>query len=86
MAAQVAVAPPANGVVDLAGPEALPIGEILRRHLAAAGDGRAVIDDPSARHFGAALDEKSLVPAGAPPPRLGRFTLDAWLAQAEDLP
>jgi uncharacterized protein YbjT (DUF2867 family) len=78
--AEIAVAPPVQGIVDLAGPEAAPISDTLRRCLAAAGDGRAVVDDPSAAYFGATLAEKSLVPTMGRE-RLGTLTLARWLAR-----
>jgi uncharacterized protein YbjT (DUF2867 family) len=76
--ADLAVAPPA-GVVDLSGPVAEPISEVLRRYLTATGDRRTVVEDPSAQYFGASLDEKSLVPLGDAV--RGSTTLDRWLAR-----
>jgi uncharacterized protein YbjT (DUF2867 family) len=79
--ADIAVAPPAEGIIDLAGPSAAPISEILRHYLAATEDGRKVIEDPASRYFGADLQEKSLVPVGAGRERLGATTLGEWLAR-----
>jgi uncharacterized protein YbjT (DUF2867 family) len=44
--AEVVVGTPVNGIVELAGPEALPIAEFVGRFLAASGDTRTVIADP----------------------------------------
>src|SRR5262249_36773487 len=52
--ADVAVGPPANATLELAGPEAQSIAAFVRRTLAARGDTRAVVADPQARYFGAA--------------------------------
>ena len=64
--ADVAVGAPVNGIVELAGPEALPIAEFVGRFLAASGDTRTVVADPQARYFGAALDDRGLSPGSQP--------------------
>jgi uncharacterized protein YbjT (DUF2867 family) len=75
--ADVAVAPPRNGIVEIAGPERAPFNEIVARYLKAVGDPREVVCDPEARYFGGRVEEHSLVPLGAA--RLGRIGLDEWL-------
>lgn len=75
--AETALAPPRNGVVEIAGPERAPFNEIVARHLKAVGDPRAVVSDPEARYFGGRVEEHSLVPLGEA--RLGRIGLDEWL-------
>jgi uncharacterized protein YbjT (DUF2867 family) len=75
--ADIAVAAPANGVVNLAGPERASMANLVGRVLAAKGDPRKVTDDPNGLYFGSALDAESLVPAGEA--RLGATSLDAWL-------
>lgn len=60
--AEVAVGAPANGLVELAGPEQFRLDELGRSTLAARHDPREVVTDPGARYFGAVLDERSLVP------------------------
>ena len=77
--ADVAVGPPLNAVIDLAGPESLSIAEFVGKFLAATGDKRVVVADPQARYFGAALDARGLNPGAAP--RLGPTRLDDWLAR-----
>jgi uncharacterized protein YbjT (DUF2867 family) len=74
----VAVGKPQNGIVDLAGPEAVPFADIVRRYLKAKGDAREVVPDRQARYYGAALAERSLVPAGSS--RTGSLDLEHWLA------
>ena len=76
--AEVVVGAPVNGIVELAGPEALPIAEFVGRFLAASRDTRAVVADPQARYFGAALDDLGLRPRGANP-RIGPTRFEAWL-------
>src|SRR5439155_21368433 len=54
--ADICVGAPANGMVEVAGPETLPIAEFVGRYLAASGDRRTVVADPKALYSGAALD------------------------------
>ena len=78
--ADVALGPPRNGIVEIAGPQRAPLDEIVARYLKAVGDPREVVRDPEARHFGARIEERSLVPLGEA--RLGRITLDEWLGRS----
>jgi uncharacterized protein YbjT (DUF2867 family) len=75
--ADVALAPPRNGIVEIAGPERAPFNEIVARYLKAVGDPRKVVCDPEARYWGGRVEERSLVPLGEA--RLGRIGLDEWL-------
>jgi uncharacterized protein YbjT (DUF2867 family) len=75
--ADVAVAAPVNGTVEVAGPESLSIADFVGRYLAATGDKRKVVADPQARYFGAALDDRGLNPGDNP--RVGPTRLEDWL-------
>src|SRR5262245_8853347 len=75
--AEVALAAPRNGIVEIAGPDRAPFNDIVARYLKAIGDPRTVVRDPEARYFGARVEERSLVPLGDA--RLGRIGLDEWL-------
>jgi uncharacterized protein YbjT (DUF2867 family) len=75
--AEVALAPPRNGTVEIAGPGRAPFNEIVARYLEAVGDPREVVRDPEARYWGGRVEERSLVPLGEA--RLGRIGLDEWL-------
>jgi uncharacterized protein YbjT (DUF2867 family) len=77
--ADIAVAPPRNGMQDMAGPVRRPMTEFLSRVLAAHSDPRHVVTDSSAGYFGARVDDTSLVPAGEA--RIAGTGLDAWLAR-----
>ena len=79
--ADVALAPPQNGIVEIAGPERAPFNDIVTRYLKAIGDPRTVVSDPDARYFGGRVEERSLVPLGEA--RLGRIDLDEWLRRAK---
>ena len=46
--ADVALALPRNGIVEIAGPERAPFNEIIARYLKAVGDPRVVVSDPAA--------------------------------------
>lgn len=77
--AHYAVGRPLNRIVDIAGPEALPIEEIVRRFLTATGDARQAVTDANARYYGMKVSETSLTPQN--PERLGSTRLDDWLGQ-----
>jgi uncharacterized protein YbjT (DUF2867 family) len=81
--AEVALAAPRNGIVEIAGPERAPFNEIVARYLKAVGDPREVASDPEARYFGGRVEERSLVPLGEA--RLGRIGLDEWLRRSQTL-
>jgi uncharacterized protein YbjT (DUF2867 family) len=75
-----AVGPPANGIVEVAGPEQFRLDEFIRRALVEHDDPRDVVPDPDARYFGARLDERTLVPddgAG-----LAETHFEEWLAKS----
>jgi uncharacterized protein YbjT (DUF2867 family) len=79
--ADVALAAPRNGIVEIAGPERAPFNEFVARYLKTIGDPREVVSDPEARYFGGRVDEHSLVPLGEA--RLGRIGLDEWLRRSK---
>jgi len=76
--AEVAVAPPLDGTVEVAGPEAMPIDELGRRFLRATHDSRKVVPDVHARYFGGLLSDRSLTPGDNP--RIGAIRFEDWLA------
>src|SRR5208283_4816769 len=78
--AEVALAAPRGGIVEIAGPERAPFNEIVARYLKAVGDQRVVVSDPEARYFGGRVEERSLVPLGEA--RLGRIGFDEWLRRS----
>jgi uncharacterized protein YbjT (DUF2867 family) len=79
--ADVALATPRNGIVEIAGPERAPFDEIVARYLKAIGDPRKVVRDPEARYYGGRVEERSLVPLGEA--RLGHIDLDEWLRRSQ---
>ena len=73
----VAAGAPANGIVEIAGPEPFRFDELIRRALDARNDERDVVADPDARYFGTKLDDASLLPAGRA--QLGEVRFEDWL-------
>ncbi|MBT3149497.1 SDR family oxidoreductase [Streptomyces sp. CHD11] len=74
-----AVGAPVDAVVEIAGPEAFPLDELIRRTLAARNDPRTVVTDPQARYSGAPLEENTLLPG--PGAHLAETRYTDWLAQ-----
>jgi uncharacterized protein YbjT (DUF2867 family) len=70
---------PADGVIEIAGPEELHFDEFIQQGLMAKGDQRTVVADPKAAYFGAQLQERSLLPTNAA--HLGKIRFSDWLAQ-----
>lgn len=77
--ADVTLAAPVNGIVELAGPERLSLDEFARRYFAATKDPRRVVADIHARYFGTELDDLSLTPGKNP--RIGAVRFEDWLTQ-----
>jgi uncharacterized protein YbjT (DUF2867 family) len=75
--ADVAIAEPLNGTVELAGPEPIRMDELVRRFLIAGRDTRRVIADPQARYYGIPVDDQSLIPGNHP--RIGPTRFADWL-------
>lgn len=77
---RIAVGPPVNGIVEIAGPEQFRVDDLVRMRLAALKDPREVIADPNARYSGAKISEKTLVPGNDA--QLGETTFETWLTQS----
>ncbi len=76
---RIAVGPPANGIVEIGGPEQFRLDELVRRRLALLKDSREVIADPNARYAGAKVSERTLLPGNNA--RLGETRFETWLSQ-----
>jgi uncharacterized protein YbjT (DUF2867 family) len=77
--ADAALGSPVNDTIEIAGPERLPLSELVARYLKATNDPREVIRDPQARYYGTRVDDRSLVPGDNP--HLGAIRLEDWLRQ-----
>jgi uncharacterized protein YbjT (DUF2867 family) len=76
---KVAMGTPVNGIVEIAGPEAFRLDELIRQGLSARHDPRQVVTDPQARYFGGIASERTLVPGDGA--RLGEIRFQEWLRQ-----
>jgi uncharacterized protein YbjT (DUF2867 family) len=79
--AEIALAEPMNGTVEIGGPEKIPLDAIGRQYLVARNDKRRVIADAKARYFGTELNDKSLTPAGQHP-LVGPTNFKDWLSKS----
>lgn len=78
--ADVALSKPVNGVLEIGGPTAFRMNELVAHFLKATNDPRKVIGDPHALYFGAELDDRSLVPGANA--RIGAKSFEDWFQQA----
>jgi uncharacterized protein YbjT (DUF2867 family) len=78
--AAVAVAPPANGTIEIAGPERVRMNELVERFLTATRDPHKVVADAKALYFGLDINDQSLTPGANP--RLGATRFDDWLSRS----
>ena len=81
LVAKVATMAPANGTIELAGPERFSLDDLVRRYLQAKGDPRSVAADVHARYFGAELDDRSLTPGDNP--HVGATPFDMWFRRSK---
>jgi len=77
---RIAVASPANGTIEIGGPQPFRLDELVRRRLASLKDPREVVADPDARYSEARISERTLVPGNNA--WLGETSFEAWLKQA----
>jgi uncharacterized protein YbjT (DUF2867 family) len=77
--AEVAIAKPLSGTLELAGPEPIGMDELARRFLVATRDTRQVITDPQAGYFGIPVNDQSLTPGDHP--KIGPTHFADWLAR-----
>ena len=79
--ASIAMSPPVNGIVEVAGPERVSLADLVKRYLIKTGDSRQVQADSSARYFGVLLNDRSLTPGANP--RLGSTTFEEWFSTSK---
>jgi uncharacterized protein YbjT (DUF2867 family) len=78
--AEVALAAPRNGMVEVAGPKKIPLDDLVGIYLRATDDARQVVSDVHARYFGMELNDRSLTAAGGA--RLGAIHFLDWLKRS----
>ena len=79
--ADAALGAPVNGTIEIAGPDRVPMDELVGQFLSATHDPRKVVADAHARYFGIELNDQSLNPGDKP--RLGAIRFSDWLSRAE---
>jgi uncharacterized protein YbjT (DUF2867 family) len=79
--AKVAVQPPKNGYINVAGPDRLRQDELAREFLKARNDPRQVETDPSLGYYGGQVSENALVPDH--PDLLGAVRFSDWLVHSQ---
>lgn len=77
--ADVAVNPPVNDIVEVAGPEPVSMAGLVAAFLRKTGDPRQVVADVNARYFGALLNDQSLTPGAHA--RLGSINFEEWFSK-----
>jgi uncharacterized protein YbjT (DUF2867 family) len=78
--AKVAIGPPLNRIVEIAGPDEFRLDELIRGVLEARNDPREIIADTHARYFGIAPSERTLLPGDDA--SLGATRFEDWFTNA----
>jgi uncharacterized protein YbjT (DUF2867 family) len=78
--AEVTVAEPLNGTIELAGPEPIRLDELVRKFLSANRDARTVTTDARAGYFGIPVNDQSLTPGDNA--RLAPTRFEEWLSRS----
>jgi uncharacterized protein YbjT (DUF2867 family) len=79
-----ALSTPANGTIEVAGPERFRLDELARRILQAKHDVRTVVADTHKRYFGVEIDDTSLTPGSNSQIASTRF--EDWLSRSTTAP
>jgi uncharacterized protein YbjT (DUF2867 family) len=79
--ADVAVEQPLNSTIELAGPEAVHLDDIVQQFLNATADPRKVTTDANATYYGIKVNDQSLTPGKNP--RLGATRFAEWLTRSK---
>jgi uncharacterized protein YbjT (DUF2867 family) len=79
--ARIALQPPTNGIVEIAGPERESLAGLAQRFMTLVEDPREVVADVHARYFGAELGSDTLVPKDSA--WKGSLNFERWLEQSE---
>jgi uncharacterized protein YbjT (DUF2867 family) len=74
---KLALAPPRNATMEVAGPDSRRLDEIVAAFMAASGDPRRVVADPDAPYFGSPLTDETLMAGSVV--RFGYTDFDDWL-------
>ena len=75
--AEAALGQPANGMIEVAGPDQIRQDELVRQYLSATDDPRKVVTDNKPLYYGIEVNDQSLVPGDGA--RLGKMHYKDWL-------
>src|SRR3954466_11743450 len=75
--AEAALGQPANGLIEVAGPDQIRQDELVRQYLSATGDTRKLVTGDKPLYFGIEVNDQSLVPGANP--RVGPTHYKDWL-------
>lgn len=78
--AEMAMGAPMNKILEVGGPEAFRLDELVRRALAAWKDPREVITDPNAGYYGNKVSERTLLPGNTA--LLSQTGFETWLRES----
>ncbi|GLK54505.1 uncharacterized protein YbjT (DUF2867 family) [Methylopila capsulata] len=62
LVAEVALAAPLNGMVEIAGPEKMPVATLVKLYFESVGEPKNVLVDDAVGYFGTIIDDRSLTP------------------------
>ena len=79
--ATIAVSPPVNGIIEVAGPERVSLADLVKRFLIKTGDSRQALADSTARYYGSVLNDQSLTPGVNP--RIGSTSFEEWFSTSK---
>ncbi len=79
--ANIAMSPPVNDIVEVAGPERVSLADLMKQFLIKTGDSRQVLADANARYYGYVLNDQSLTPGASP--RIGSTTFEEWFNKSK---
>jgi uncharacterized protein YbjT (DUF2867 family) len=78
--ADIALAPPRNATIELAGPDKIRLDDLVRQFLQATKDPRQVTTDPTALYYGLTVNDTSLTPGNCP--LIGPTHFSDWLVHS----
>lgn len=78
LVADVALAAPLNGMIEIAGPVKMPVAKLVKLYFESIGEPKDVLVDDAAGYFGTNIDDRSLTPdLGA---RISEKRFGDWVA------
>lgn len=82
--AEVTLAAPANGIIEIAGPDRFSLSDLVQLYLTKNNDPRKVTADVHARYYGAELNDEMLVPGDDA--RISKIDFEYWFVNQPKKP